>query len=420
MAGNQSPSSQTLAPAGSPQHPEFRLFSDPPRSGKWSGLISALLNNEQPLAALGGDLETLKSLLKDVRSTLDNETVVVNLTVSDDERLVLVGDIHGQFRDLQTHILAPQRSYMAARQQQQAEGSGGAQAEGTAPGRKDDKFLFLGDYVDRGPHGVEVMLLLFALKVEYPDKIFLIRGNHEEVQTCRMYGFLQECKAKLDFASFSSFTETFCHLPLAATVTCSAGSIFCAHGGLSPHTVAIEALMFIQRLDYGDGSMDSSEESEIIDGLLWSDPCDRNGFKQNMRGCGFTFGSDATEHFCTQNDVQFICRAHQMVMEGFMWDHSDRLLTLFSAPNYCGINHNKGAIAILDGAKNQEKRARIQLEMVQYDSAPALPCTLYNRGPTVEGTAVEQFFASPVSGSLVTPVQPPAPAPELSSAPQGA
>jgi diadenosine tetraphosphatase ApaH/serine/threonine PP2A family protein phosphatase len=372
--------------ANQPQ--EFRLFSTSPRQGKWSGLISALLNNEQPRAALGGDLEVLKDLLRDARTTLDAETVVLNLTVAQDERMVLVGDIHGQLRDLQTHILDPQRVAM----QQANEGE---------KKRKDDRFLFLGDYVDRGPHGVEVIMLLLALKVEYPDNIFLIRGNHEDVQTCRLYGFLQECKSKLDFSCFSCFTETFCHLPLAATVTCTAGSIFCAHGGLSPHTVAIEALMFIQRIDYGE-SMDSNEESEIVDGLLWSDPCDRAGFKQNMRGCGFTFGPDATESFCSQNDVQFICRAHQMVMEGFLWDHNEKLLTIFSAPNYCGINNNKGAIAILDGGK-QEKNTRIKLEIVQYDSAPASPCLLYGRSPTVEGTSVEEFFASPPSGALEAP-----------------
>ena len=387
---------------------DFVLFRRAPRLGRWSSLISRLLNNENPKNALDGNLELLKELLKDVREVFDSETVVINLTVKEDDRLVLVGDIHGQFRDLQTHILSPQRENVSP-----STSSPRATSSSSSPGatgsttKKDDMYLFLGDYVDRGPHGVEVIMLLFALKVEYPENIFLIRGNHEEIQTCRMYGFLQECKAKLDFPSFSVFAQTFCHIPLAATVTCSAGSIFCAHGGLSPHTVAIEALMFINRLEYGE-TMDSSEEGEIVDGLLWSDPCERPGYKQNMRGCGFTFGADATEAFCQQNDVQFICRAHQMVMEGFQWDHDNRLLTIFSAPNYCGINNNKGAIAILDGTK-QKKGERIHLDMMAYESAPASPCMLYGRSPGVEGTAVAHFFSpSPPQNAL----DPPVPAPE--------
>jgi len=358
------------------------LFNTAPAKGKWVSLISRLLNNEPPRTALSEERynDELQSLCDDASATLAAEQVVLTLDVKDDDKLVLVGDIHGQFRDLQTHILSVQQRAIQN-------------------GEKDYKFLFLGDYVDRGPHGVEVMILLLALKIEFPNTVFILRGNHEEAQTCRIYGFMQECRAKLDVECWSKFVDVFRQLPMAAAVTCPSGQFFCTHGGLSPHMTAIAGLQFLNRAEYGDhyGPIEMND-AETMDGLLWSDPSETTGYRQNYRGCGFTFGPDATEAFCRENEIQFVCRAHQMVMPGYRWDHDDRLLTLFSAPNYCGMNDNKGAIAILDAAKQVGKQ-RVDLEFVVYDAAPASPSTIYGAaaGSPSSLMVADYFAAGPAS-----------------------
>lgn len=356
----------------------FILFKTAPAKGKWVQLISRLLNNEAPRLALGDEryVESLTDLCNDAKEVLSKEPVVLSVELKNDDKLVLVGDIHGQFRDLQSNILSVQQKVVT----------------GGDKDANDFQFLFLGDYVDRGPHGAEVCMLLLAMKIEYPTLVYLIRGNHEEAQTCRVYGFLQECRAKLDVDCWSKFVEVFKQLPLAAGVSCPSGSFFCTHGGLSPHTQAVEALQFLDRAEYGDHYMMDMSDSEAMDGLLWSDPSEQNGFRQNYRGCGFTFGPDTTANFCAANNMQFICRAHQMVMAGYKWDHEDKLLTLFSAPNYCGINNNKGAIAILDAAAQQGK-TRVELVFQVYDSAPASPTAMFGAA-SPSSAVVEQYFAA--------------------------
>ena len=76
-------------------------------------------------------------------------------------------------------------------------------------------------------------------------------------------------------------------------------------------------------------------EGPICD-LLWSDPEDGiSGFNMSPRGAGYTFGEDTVEKWNHTNNLDIVCRAHQLVMDGYNWNHNQRTLTVFSAPNYC-------------------------------------------------------------------------------------
>lgn len=105
-------------------------------------------------------------------------------------------------------------------------------------------YLFLGDYVDRGFNSIECVALLFALKVRYPERITLTRGNHESRTTTQVYGFYDESVRKYGNSNvWKYFTDVFDYLPLCAIVE---NSIFSLHGGLSP---SLDKLDDINKLD---------------------------------------------------------------------------------------------------------------------------------------------------------------------------
>uniref|UniRef100_A0A914S9Q5 Serine/threonine-protein phosphatase n=1 Tax=Parascaris equorum TaxID=6256 RepID=A0A914S9Q5_PAREQ len=181
----------------------------------------------------------------------------------------------------------------------------------------DTNYLFLGDFVDRGFYSVEVLvvpfciffkykmdstfLLLLALKVRYPDRMMLIRGNHESRQITQVYGFYDECLRKYGSSSvWRCCTEVFDCLSLSAVI---AGKVFCVHGGLSPSIQTLDQIRTIDR-------------------------------KQ--------------EAFCETNGVDLICRAHQLVMEGYKWHFNE---TSSSGDEGCG---NVAAILELDEQLNKD------------------------------------------------------------------
>lgn len=228
--------------------------------------------------------------------------------------LQIVGDIHGQFLDLLRLF----------------------EFKGLPP---DARYLFLGDYVDRGPNGLECMFLLMALKIKYPDQVWLLRGNHECAAINRIYGFYDECKRRYSVKLWRSFQELFNALPLAAVVE---KKIFCIHGGLSPDLTSPDELKRVTR------PVDVPDTGLLCD-TLWSDPDkDITGWAENDRGVSYTFGPDVVTRFLQRNDLDLIVRAHQVVEDGYEFFGDRELVTVFSAPHYCGEFDNCGAMMSVD------------------------------------------------------------------------
>lgn len=198
----------------------------------------------------------------------------------------------------------------------------------------------MGDYVDRGYYSVETCLLLLALKVRYPERITLLRGNHESRQISQVYGFYDECLRKYGSINvWRMCTDVFDYLPLTAVVE---GSFFCVHGGLSPSIKNLDEISEIDRF------VELPHQGGMCD-LLWSDPEEGQvGWGSNPRGCGFVFGEDSVTEFNATNNLKLICRSHQLVMDGYKYMFNEQLVAVWSAPNYCYRCENAASIMEVD------------------------------------------------------------------------
>ncbi|GMJ01319.1 BRI1 suppressor 1 (BSU1)-like 1 [Hibiscus trionum] len=207
-------------------------------------------------------------------------------------------------------------------------------------------YLFLGDYVDRGQHSLETITLLLALKIEYPENVHLIRGNHEAADINALFGFRIECIERMGendgIWAWTRFNQLFNFLPLAALIE---KKIICMHGGIGRSIHSVEQIEKLER----PITMDAG--SIVLMDLLWSDPTENDsieGLRPNARGPGLvTFGPDRVTDFCKKNKLQLIIRAHECVMDGFERFAQGQLITLFSATNYCGTANNAGAILVI-------------------------------------------------------------------------
>ena len=287
----------------------------------------------------------------------------------------IFGDLHGQFGDLMRLF-----------------------DEYGAPSLSGDityiDYLFLGDYVDRGMYSLETIALLFALKIEYPQNIHMIRGNHEAKDINALFGFRMECIERFGASqglsrgssggqlfeggrdaleadeplgawgedlygsgsddhgdmpyqgegirAWTRVNEVFDWMPLCANIE---GKILCMHGGIGRWIESVEQIKSIKR------PVGMEDGGQLLMDLLWSDPTssdDIHGVQPSPRGPGLvTFGPDRVADFCEANNLQMIVRAHECVMDGFERFAGGKLITLFSATNYCGSANNAGAILVL-------------------------------------------------------------------------
>uniref|UniRef100_A0A8C7YEL5 Serine/threonine-protein phosphatase n=1 Tax=Oryzias sinensis TaxID=183150 RepID=A0A8C7YEL5_9TELE len=199
--------------------------------------------------------------------------------------------------------------------------------------------IFLSQPILLELESLETICLLLAYKIKYPENFFLLRGNHECASINRIYGFYDECKRRYNIKLWKTFTDCFNCLPVAAIVD---EKIFCCHGGLSPDLQSMEQIRRVMR------PTDVPDQGLLCD-LLWADPDkDVLGWGENDRGVSFTFGADVVTKFLHKHDMDLICRAHQVVEDGYEFFAKRQLVTLFSAPNYCGEFDNAGAMMSVD------------------------------------------------------------------------
>ncbi|KAF5930336.1 hypothetical protein HYC85_031209 [Camellia sinensis] len=233
------------------------------------------------------------------------ETTVLQLKAP----IKVFGDLHGQFGDLMR--LFDEYGFPS-----------------TAGDITYIDYLFLGDYI------------------EYPENVFLIRGNHEAADINALFGFRLECIERMGendgIWAWTRFNQLFNYLPLAALIE---KKIICMHGGIGRSIHSVEQIEKLER----PITMDAG--SIILMDLLWSDPTENDsveGLRPNARGPGLvTFGPDRVTDFCKKNKLQLIIRAHECVMDGFERFAQGQLITLFSATNYCGTANNAGAILVV-------------------------------------------------------------------------
>ncbi|KAG5671525.1 hypothetical protein PVAND_001719 [Polypedilum vanderplanki] len=188
------------------------------------------------------------------------------------------------------------------------------------------RYLFLGDYVDRGDKQLETICLLFAYKIAYPETFFLLRGNHECVTTCSIYGFFTECMRVFNKSIFDLFISSFDTMPVAAVV---GNKMFCVHGGISSELESLDQIKNLPRPSH-------VPEVGLLTDLLWSDPDIKNEtweFNYN-RGTSVTFGVKNVLDFLRKSNLEIIVRAHQVVPLGYEFFAGTSLLTIFSSTNF--------------------------------------------------------------------------------------
>mmetsp|Transcript_13931 Transcript_13931/g.49456 ORF Transcript_13931/g.49456 Transcript_13931/m.49456 type:complete len:325 (+) Transcript_13931:130-1104(+) len=276
------------------------------------GVLEKLLvvRNDRPGKQVQLDENEIRMLCVRAREIFMSQPILLELEAP----IKICGDIHGQYHDLLRLF-----EY------------GGFPPEAN--------YLFLGDYVDRGPHGLESVLLLFCYKAKYRNSFFMLRGNHECAAINRIYGFCDECKRAYGLKLWKSFNDVFNCMPVAAVVD---GKIFCVHGGLSPELRSLDQISKLRRpTDVPDSGM-------MCD-FLWADP-DRDtlGWAESERGVSYTFGPDVVDDFLSAHDFDLLVRAHQVVEDGYEFFARRQLVTIFSAPNYCGEFDNAGGMMAVD------------------------------------------------------------------------
>lgn len=343
-----------------------RLFSIP--IPELDYCIEQLLDYEDPKLLPENTIQQLCHHLKSQLLTTPNIMTIQS-------PITVVGDIHGQYHDL-VEIF---------------------KIGGSPP---NTNYLFLGDYVDRGYYSVETISLLVALKLRYPERVYLIRGNHESRTITTNYGFYSEVLNKYNGSSvvWSYITDLFDFLPLGAIID---QKIFATHGGLSPSCQQLDQIRTIDRFK-------EIPHDGIMADLVWSDPDPEiSDFKLSPRGAGYLFGNEVMNKFCHDNDLVQLIRAHQLCNEGFVSYWKGKCVTVWSAPNYCYRCGNKASVLEINHSNYESKQLDIYKNQNDQGLLPGQIFNVFEASPennddTFNGKSVNGVSNSTNNGDLFT------------------
>jgi len=294
----------------------------------------------------GGQLPIgdLMALLQDAETFFTQQKALVYVEVPKGEHLNVVGDVHGQLFDF---LSICDRHGLPS---------------------EENPFLFNGDFVDRGSYSVEIMVILLAWKLAYPEHMHLARGNHEDADMNFNYGFTGEVLAKYraQLAVWAAFQRVFLNLPLSHVVN---NDVFVTHGGLprkeDTKLADIEALD-VMEITRSLEERKMHKDYNLMSDLMWADPRDIEGVSTGDRGpTTIVFGEDVTQRFLERNSLSFMIRSHEVKEQGYEWQHGKRCLTVFSAPRYCDFGDNKGAVVRL----HAQESGRMEPEILPFRSA---------------------------------------------------
>lgn len=288
--------------------------------------------------------DDLDNLLEQARVIFDDEPIMLRLK----SPIIVVGDLHGHildlFRILKTFGLPPQTRY-----------------------------LFLGDFVDRGEFSTETVTFALVLKILYPDDFYMIRGNHEFDEICDHCGFFTDITSLYgDAKIYSSFIKTFSYMPLAASIDDDA---LCVHGGIGPSLFMISQVESMQR------PITKCDDKALIE-ILWSDPKPSiQGYAPSDRGLGYYFGTNEIMKFLERSEYTVLIRGHQCVANGVESSCNNRVITVFSASNYCGVDSNQAGVLKFRTGCPYDKIQFPPLGYLKRNEASLVPMELMKKVP---------------------------------------
>ena len=278
----------------------------------------------------------IDTLLGTVTNILKNQPKLIDMSAP----VYVFGDIHGNFGDL--HYFMKQLLVF------------------NDPAYTPYSFLFVGDYVDRGKWGPEVMAYLLAYKVLAPQDFHLLRGNHEDVVVngdVEMYGNgslrsqIMQCFSPTmgpDASSklFNKMNSCFKYFPISAVID---NKIFATHGGIprflggsddrldvlrDPNFAAFENFILPYDLDLANPR---TRQHVYAHDCIWSDPSvtgerlDAFGFGESQRGGQVvSYGQAAIHQFLDNTGLEFIIRGHEEKADGLNISKQARVLTVCS------------------------------------------------------------------------------------------
>ena len=282
-----------------------------------------LINNPQKISKLKFD--NVSRILETVIKIFKEENLLLEFHVNKETDLVyVIGDIHGNLETLIELIKIINKD-------------------------PPKLVIFLGDIVDRGSKQLECLLIIFALKILYPLKYYIIRGNHETLEMNQYYGFFQDFLLRFnDQTKFNEIINVYNALPICASIN---DTVLCLHGGIPQN---FEILNKIKGRKCKDFSELFALNAQEIYQIMWNDPkLGLQGFSDSFRGPGIKFfGNDVFELFMKHNNLKYLIRSHECFPEGYRWFFNNRLLSIFSSANYRGgYSPNPASYAII---KNNE------------------------------------------------------------------